>query len=647
MGFWDFLKVGRSSGVPDVTYAAFEPRVTYLGPDSHPEWVADQVDVKSWTADKMWRTQPHLRTVVSFAARNIAHTGVHLFERVGETDRRRVRDHVAIKALRNPGDGLTAYDLLYALVGDLLLYDRAYWLIDSAKGRIRRIPPSWVTPKRGDAFTVEHYVVTLNGRQAKAPPAAIVAFGGYSPVTPTGCSPTIESLKDVLQEQIEASKYRAQVWKRGGRISAVIERPADKPWSDAAAQRFREDWYANYTGDGPRAGGTPILEDGMKLTNIDFSATDQQWAEGVKLSFSTCASAFHINPTMVGILDNANFSNVREFRRMLYGDSLGPIMGKIEDVLNTFLLPAMHNGDASRLYFEFNIAEKLQGSFEEQTQALSSSVGRPWMTADEARSKLNMPALGGEAAHLVTPLNVLVGGQASPRDSGGQNRRSGRTLAAKARAPQSYEEKAAEVVVAFFKRQERVLRSALGSKAAGDWWDEDRWDAELAGDLYALALLVSRQVAAKTLEDIGFSPDQYDEDRTLAWLSEVSSRSASSINATTKAKIADALESADPETLDAMFEAQGSRALEVGIATVTLLSGFASVEAAQQVAPERATKTWVVTSSNPRASHASLDGETVPLSENFSNGAAWPGDGANLSADDIAGCQCSLVINVD
>ena len=39
------------------------------------------------------------------------------------------------------------------------------------------------------------------------------------------------------------------------------------------------------------------------------------------------------------------------------------------------------------------------------------------MTADEARARFNMPSLGGDAAQLVTPLNVLVGGQASPRDS--------------------------------------------------------------------------------------------------------------------------------------------------------------------------------------------------------------------------------------
>jgi hypothetical protein len=38
------------------------------------------------------------------------------------------------------------------------------------------------------------------------------------------------------------------------------------------------------------------------------------------------------------------------------------------------------------------------------------------------------------------------------------------------------------------------------------------------------------------------------------------------------------------------------------------------------------TKTWVVTS-GAHSRHPEMNGETVPVSENFSNGLAWPGDG--------------------
>lgn len=665
MGFWDFLRAPAAAEpakdvVPyeaaGLSYALMSPRVEYVSGPAWSEAVEDAVSegwrrIRGMSAAELWRSQPHLRTVVSFVARNVAQLGLHSFERVSNTDRVRDRTSPIATALANPGDGMTSYDLIFALVGDKALYDRAYllpWVDESGAWRLRRLPPSWVSVKDRDAFSVRTYSLSLGDRTAVVPASSVIAFGGYSPTRPNGCSPTVDALKETLGEQVAASLYRTQVWQRGGRASAVISRPAGAPqWSDKAAERFREDWYAKYTGDGPLAGGTPILEDGMTLNKVDFSATDQQWVEGAKLAFATVAAAFHVNPTMVGILDNANYSNVREFRRMLYGDTLGPILSELEAVLNTFALPAMGMDPAGH-YVEFNIAEKLQGSFEEQAGVMSTMVGRPIMTADEARARFNLPSLGGNAGELATPLNVLIGGQASPRDSGSQNRNSG-SPKVKARAASTFEEKAEQVVRAFFSRQERVVRGALGRKSGSDWWDEDRWDDELTADLYRLALATSEQVAAKTLDEIGFDPSEYDTDRTLAWLGEVSRRSAQSINATTLQRIQDALDvefdpDAEESPLDVAFAAQDSRAGQIATTVVTMISGFATAEAAKQVAGDRATKTWV-TGPNPRPSHAVMDGETVLLSEDFSNGMAWPGS-SGADVDEVAGCNCSLSINI-
>lgn len=657
MGFWDFLRNVGTAPVesPNVSYATFEPNVEYITAAEWAEYV-DQIvaGVLTMTPAQMWRSQPHLRAVVSFVARNIAQLGLHVYERVSDTDRVRNLDNPFSRALRAPGDHMTGYDLVYALVVDKMLYDRAYWIpwYDGERPRIRRIPPTWLSPVDKGPFGVERYRLTL---PAKKPVlvnrADLVVWDGYSPTTHTGCSPTLEALKETLAEQIEATKYRNQVWRRGGRVSSVIERPAEAPsWTDTQAKRFREDWRSNFTADGPNAGGTPILEDGMTIRRMDFSAREQEWVDGTKLAFNTVASAFHVNPTMVGLLDNANYSNVREFRRMLYGDTLGPTIREIEDLVVAFVFPLLGMDQEGSLYPEFNIAEKLQGSFEEQAAVLQTSVGRPWMTADEARGRVNLPALGGDADRLVLPLNVVTGGQASPTDSGSQNRTGGSAsgpVRTKARAPEPYQKKVEDVVRAFFHRQEAAVRSTLGGKAfKADWWDEERWNRELADDLYRLSVLVSEQVATATLEKIGYPPEDYDVDRTLAWLREVADRSSSGINDQTRSLLQDALDAEDvPAALDNVFAQADSRSTSTAVSTVTLLSGFAAHEAAKQVAGDKATKTWVA-GANARAAHAALDGETVALSENFSNGAAWPGDGSALGAEDLANCNCSLDINV-
>ena len=646
MAFWDFLR-------GTIPTAWFTPRVTYVNSptaaDSYPLSTESLLaNPASMTVGQLWATQPHLRTVVTFRARNVAQLGLHVFERVSDVDRRRDHSSPLAVALRRPDTSMTTYDLIFSLVGDLDLYDRAYWLLltdsDGQTPVIRRLPPSWVEPVFSDPFTVKKYRVARGDKYVDVAPEQILAFTGYSPGSPIGASPTIESLKDTLREQIEASAYRAQIWKRGGRVSAVLQRPKDAPpWSDGAREAFREDWYAKYTGRGTRAGGTPILEDGMTLNRIDFNAQEQQFVDVAKLALATVASAYHVNPTMIGLLDNANYSNVREFRRMLYGDTLGPLLAQIEARINAFLLPAL-GMDPSRYYAEFNLQEKLQGSFEEQAAVMSTMVGRPIMTADEARGRFNLPALGGDAEQLVTPLNVLVGGQASPQDSGSQNRTTGERVdepkarpALKARAPESHEERYADLLKSFFARQGRSVRSRLGADDP-EWWDADRWNGELADDLARMYVNSSETAAKALLERVGMG--EYDVDRTLEYLRKAARTNAESINAATKAAVDDA---ADADGVASVFEvAESQRAGEIAATTVTFASAWGAAEAGRQNSPG-ATKTWRTTSGNPRASHAAMDGETVPLDDVFSNGLMWPG-GIGDPAE-VAGCRCELDIN--
>ena len=612
--------------------------------------------VLGMSPERLWRTQPNLRTVVSFMARNVAQLGLHTFERVSDDDRRRVRGGPIASLLKNPNESMTGYELINTLVSDLGLYDEAYWWItedaDRESGwRIDPIPPSWVINRiGGNAFTgpASYDVRTSTNKKAQRIPASeMLVFHGWNPGAPARGASPVEALREILAEQIQAYRFREQMWRRGGRVGTVLERPKDAPtWSPDARSKFAKDWQSQWAGNGSKAGGTPILEDGMKLSRVGFSAREEDWVEAAKLSLSTCASVYHLNPTMVGVLDNANYSNVREFRRMLYGDSLGPVLAMIEDRINTFLLPRLNAAPTE--YVEFNLDEKLQGSFEEQNQAMQSAIGAPWMTRNEGRALRNMPAIDG-GDDLITPLNVLVGGQASPVDSGTQNQLSAprQPVKAKARAPQSYDAKAQEVLTKFFRRQKAVVLSALGAKADADWWDVKRWDKELTDDLLRLAVATTTKVAADTLGALGVDPGTYDEARTLAFLNEVAKSRASMINATTKDQLDNALSSDDEEVTPAhVFDvAESDRAVSGSAALVTTFSAFASTEAAKQVAGDRAKKTWIVTSSKPRAEHAAMNGETVGINETFSNGANWPGDPV-LGADGVAGCQCDVEIDI-
>lgn len=650
-----------------IPHAWRAPSVTYIGTPWEDVAAALGYDVRNVSPAQLWRAQPHLRTVVEFMARNTAQLGVHTFERQLEGGRKRDSAAPVARLLDHVDGEMTTYDLIFALVGDMSLYDAGYWWVmqdpESPVGwAIRRLPPAWVqpSPEHSTPFHVGAYRVSLGSSSYLLPAAkvgaklgGVVRFGGYDPVTYRGSSSAVEALRDILQEQIEATTYRAQVWKRGGRVSAVIERPVDADqWSDTAREAFRADWYSKYTGNGPGAGGTPILEDGMKLTRIDFSAQEQQYVEAAKLTRQTVASVFHVNPTMLGYMEGASYSNVKEFHGMLYSDTLGPLLRKIAQRINKHVLPIV-GMDPERHYVEFNISEKLAGSFEEQAAVMSSSVGGPWLTRNEARARQNLPAVEG-GDELITPLNVVTGGQASPRDTGEQNVTPGApdrasaaprgVLMAKAAGPRARATAAtAAVLQRFFKRQGQSLKAKAGPK-----WDADRWDKELAADLLKVSRSQAAASAQAALKANGLDPDSYQEAWALAFLTEATARTAAAVNASTKAALDAALEAAeDDEDLDPyahVFEDNApGRAHVWGASVAGFAVGFGMVEAARQSGGDKATKTWRVTSSNSRSSHAAMDGETVPVGDTFSNGLEWPGSFGD--PDEVAGCQCEVDVS--
>lgn len=609
---------------------------------------------------EIYRVQPAVRTVVDFLARNIAQLSLHSFRRISDTDRERLTDHPVARILGRPNPRTTQFRYLRSLVSDIGLYDVHFSLklFEQGLPNLVRLPPAKVAIA-GDEDWLEPQAFVVSGSKGSIvlPAERVLYFRGYNPVDArTGLSP-IESLRRTLAEEYASGQQREQTLRNGARLSGYLQRPADAPtWSDPARQGFKQAWRQQYSGwSATEAGGTPILEDGMTFVPAAMNAVDLQYVEARKLSVYEVARAYFIPPPMIGLLDEATFGNIEEQHKMLYADTLGPWLQEIQQEFSLQLIPELP--DSENVYVEFNLAEKLRGSFEEQAAQLQTSVGAPYMTRNEARARANLPAIDG-GDELVTPLNVLIGGQASPTDSAptpdgalswripGQ-----KSIEVKARPTSGHQKKAAEVIAKFFGRQESSVRSALGAKAADGWWNEDRWNDELAAELYAVSALVSKAVARTQLDQLGVDPNEYDVDRTLAYLSAVSRANAKSINTATKRQLDAALDDPDDpmgQVTHVFDVAKSARADQAGLTIATALAGFASTEAVNQVKGQRtATKTWIVTSSNPRSAHAAMNGETVPIDQTFSNGAKWPGDSLALDVDDIAGCRCDLRIDFE
>ncbi|MFE3853430.1 phage portal protein [Streptomyces griseorubiginosus] len=611
-----------------------------------------------WEYETIWRTQPQVRTVIGFIARNIAQLGVHVFRRISDTDRERLRDHPLAQLLDEPLPKMTQYRFIERIVSDRALYDNYYGIKLKLNGRLRilSVPPTLIRPYGGNWIAPE-YFETAGGRQFG--PDEVVHIHGYSPNDLTFGESPIESLRELILESSEAAKSRAQMWKGGSRLTGVLVRPADAPeWEAKDRRRFREMWRTFSQGGGAE-GGTPILEDGMDYKPVGFNPEQAQYIEARKLTREEVAAAYYIPPPLIGILDHATYSNIKEQHAHLYQDTLGPWTVDLQQEFAAQILPDLP--DNRDVYCEFNVEAKMRGDFESQAAAASTATGGPWMTRNEIRARNNLPRVEG-GDELIVPMNVTEGGLASPRDTapepgdggpkaGGLPRRkaSGRpsslgTFASERDALES-------TLVAFTERQADALLAAAGAKADGDGMPDllELWAKGSEDRLAQLQALLSHhgyrlaQVGAWGVLDV-YNPEaeNWSAEVMLAWILAAAETHAAQHEEAGRAAVAKVQEEGGDgwrEDLQSAAAAWGSAAAARARTAATETRSFGSHDAAG--ASGLTKKIWRTGGTNPRPSHKAQDGESVSLDDVFSNGLRWPGDSGGETKE-LVNCNCDL-----
>ena len=365
--------------------------------------VASFTDPSSLTnPDAVYRDQRAVRTVVNFIAHNAASIPLHAFKTDADDERIRVKSGVAGKFLTSPDRIATQYEYMRDMFKDVLLWERfAAFKVRNPDGSLElvRVPPALFSFDRSGAgrpttITIGEDVYDLAG---------FMWLDGY----PASANSPMAHLVDLLLEESASAKYRSELWSNGARVGGVIERPSEAPdWSPKARKRFRELLASRYTNDeATDAGGTMLLEDGMTYKPVStVTSRDAQQIEARKLSTSEVAAAYQVPPVFVGVLDNANYSNVQAYRGMLYSDVLGPLLVQSQQAWTLRVASEL----PSVTYLEHNVDSKLALSFEEQAAVLQSAVGGPYMTRAEARKRQNLPFIEGTDT-ILEPLNISTG----------------------------------------------------------------------------------------------------------------------------------------------------------------------------------------------------------------------------------------------
>ena len=633
--------------------------------------------VLNMKAKELYQTQDNLQAVVNFLANSIAQLPLKVYVRDGENERRRDRESAAAQTLWRPNEDQTSFEFVRALAVEYFVCGCVYvWILPDANSesgyQLRIVPSEWIQPgtkKMPYAPDVIRICTTNGGTAFDVPRAEFVQFRTYSVGSPGGFLSPISALRNTLTEQVEAGRFRRQLWKSSGRLNAQIIRPKDvAPWTDEQRKKFatafREAWGAG----GSKAGSIPVMEDGMEIKPFSTSFKESEWSQSVILSREAVAAAYGVNPSLIWHSNTQTYASSRDNARALYAECLGPVIQMLQQRINAFLLPKI--GAAPNTYVEFDMAEKLKGSFEEQASIMQTATGRPWMTVDEARSYMNLPKLpDGQGEGLVIPLNVEVSGQANPGNDysyPGEDNQSKKLepcgckacktteeLRIKGKSDKEDDESVAKVLESFFLRQKRSVLPKIGANAE-DFWDDARWNKELAEDLQPVLQKIANKHGKSAAEEL---ESEYVTEKTEAYVEKSAQKRAEKINADTLTAIEKALEKGsedeevtDEDIVEHVMETRENAAERLALAAAGAIASFAIAEAAHQAISDGAPrvvgkiveKEWV-TGENARASHLAMNGERVPIDADFSNGQHWPGEDIG-DPDESCGCNCTTEV---
>lgn len=250
-----------------------------------------------------------------------------------------------------------------------------------------------------DANGDPEYTVTMpNGDRVMRSPD-ILHIRGFGVDGILGMSPITVARKAIESMELEED-YRINLLRNDARVSGILS--TDKDLSPEAAVRLKAAWDGAHGGP-QKAGGTAVLEGGMKWQQLSLSTEDMQFIEQRNYSVAEIARLFGVPPSKINAQsqDSMTYSTVESENLAYVADCLMPYLRRIEEALDgdTDLVP-------DPVIPEFHVDSLMRAEAGARAAFYSTMITAGVMTRDEARVRENLPKLEGPAADELTGSDV-------------------------------------------------------------------------------------------------------------------------------------------------------------------------------------------------------------------------------------------------
>lgn len=356
------------------------------------------------TYRQIYLTNPWVYAAVNKLARDIARLPLHVFELSEDGRRRRVRGDVPTtpgrplagesldRLLRKP-ENYSRFAHWFGTGVDRLVYGNALWELERDAGggppvsvrRERWRNVRWVdeasdgTPRFYEIGKSYRY-----GKNRRLAPDEVIHFGrGTDPEGPVGLSP-IEACRHTVALHEAVVRHLVAFFANSARPSGHFKvENRLTPTKAAEIRQMITDAYSS-----PENAGK-VLVSSASWEGMGENPDHSKVVELIQLSREEVATVYGVPPPVLGILDRAIKSNVKELREQYVREGVGPWATEFEEELMAQLLGLAPGW--RYLFVEFLLAEQLRPDLEARSQVYERL--KHMESIDEQREFENLPAL--------------------------------------------------------------------------------------------------------------------------------------------------------------------------------------------------------------------------------------------------------------
>lgn len=368
----------------------------------------------SATYSQLYWSQPWVYSVINKIVRGVSRLDLKTYE--FDESRTPKEDPTAVpaKVLRAPYPRAGAFQLKEFIMGSLCVYGNAT-LVKFRGGSGRTPQELWPMPfqnvtiieGREQPIAAYQYQATLGGKPITFLPEDVLHFSWFNPDgKPWGRSP-LEALAATLALEDAGQRYSLSYLGNNARPASFIvsENKLTKEQRDTLKVEIESAY-----GGPDNAGKVALLDNGLDWKPIGQTARESSLIETRKLSREEVCTVYDMPPPLVGILENATYSNIDTQHIMLYMDTFAPLCHMLEDTMNAQFIMAEPAWDG---YFcRFDMDAVLRGNLEQRSQSYQRQFMSGGLTPNEQRILEGRAPIGDQndpnnpANQIYVPVNT-------------------------------------------------------------------------------------------------------------------------------------------------------------------------------------------------------------------------------------------------